>query len=209
MSYRIYQRGSIFEIAAGNVSAAFAAVKGLASPESLAAFGRNGRLLGLDAPKLLSATNLEEALGAWSHSFDSDDDGNLVALFLDGDRFGDYEILYRTLAPFVKSGCYLGFEGEDGSIWRYWFDGSEMREEQGTLAFGSPDSLPKQGGSIPERRRLGTREVEDRILQVVREIQEAYPSRTVTVKRLFRPPPARSRPKYFAEAADKGRNVSY
>ncbi|QGJ92853.1 hypothetical protein PBI_BEAGLE_94 [Arthrobacter phage Beagle] len=46
-------------------------------------------------------------------------------------KSGDEEHFLRALAPFVKPGSYLEWEGEDSQRWRQDFDGETMTEKSG------------------------------------------------------------------------------
>ena len=57
------------------------------------------------------------------------DDGTRTALGVTQDiklvKDGDEEIFFKALAPYVETGSYLCFKGEDGDTWKWSFsDGS-------------------------------------------------------------------------------------
>ncbi|MCP3879395.1 MAG: hypothetical protein GY701_13545 [Sulfitobacter sp.] len=48
---------------------------------------------------------------------------------------GQEEHLWRALAPFVRAGGRMDWVGEDDAVWRWRFDGAELRVIGGTLRF--------------------------------------------------------------------------
>jgi len=70
------------------------------------------------------AETLGDALAACCWDVEEDADGRIDKLFYEGKLltdFDDLERLFHTLAPFVRPGCFLAIEGEDGASWRYQF----------------------------------------------------------------------------------------
>ena len=45
-----------------------------------------------------------------------------------GEKYGDEEIFFAALAPFVEKDSYISFEGEDGCKWTWCFNGKEVRQ---------------------------------------------------------------------------------
>ena len=63
-------------------------------------------------------------------SFDTDFDENgedLIDITFHGEKSSCEELLFTTLAPFVKSGSFLEFRGEDGEGWKYVFNDGSMK----------------------------------------------------------------------------------
>lgn len=56
--------------------------------------------------------------------YDLDLEKNSVQFF--GEKRGDDEIFWSTLAPFMENGSYLEWHGEDGAQWRWVFQDGEM-----------------------------------------------------------------------------------
>lgn len=67
----------------------------------------------------------------------ADTDGNIVNIYMDSDTLDDDKELFNSIAPYVRAGSYLAFEGEDGCIWCYYFDGQHCKEYPGVITFPS------------------------------------------------------------------------
>ena len=78
---------------------------------------------------------LKEAMEAWNFPIELDDDRNVVGIRFDGEKEGDEEELFRTLAPYVDDGSYLQFRGEDAEIWRYVFEGDSVERQDATMRY--------------------------------------------------------------------------
>jgi hypothetical protein len=62
--------------------------------------------------------------------------GKAGGILFDGDRMPtDIEAFLESIAPFVSPDSYIEMEGEDGSIWRWVFDGKTYKEQQGKISF--------------------------------------------------------------------------
>jgi len=67
-----------------------------------------------------------------------DDAGNFVIEYFDGEKWGDDEILFDTIAPFIDGGEHGGLitvHGEENEKWRYVFENGDMREEKGIIVW--------------------------------------------------------------------------
>lgn len=67
--------------------------------------------------------DLIEAFRAWRYTSESRPDGSIEIHRFDGEGWGDDEILYRTVAPYAKSGGQIKCRGHDGLQWGYRFEG--------------------------------------------------------------------------------------
>jgi len=67
-------------------------------------------------------------LSEWRWEALIDDDGNIIDLTFFGEKYGDDLIMLNAIAPWVKPGSYIEMSGEDGSMWRWAFDGSQCKE---------------------------------------------------------------------------------
>ena len=77
---------------------------------------------------------------------DKDKDGNINEIYLDDDRLGDDQDMFEAIAPFVQAGSYIAFEGEDGFIWCFYFDGKHCTSHNAVITFPTiPNS--DSGGS--------------------------------------------------------------
>lgn len=69
----------------------------------------------------------------WSLEFDDDDNVNGIEHLLT--CAGDEERLFNAIAPYVKSGSYIQMTGEDGTMWRWAFDGVRCIEQKPTVVW--------------------------------------------------------------------------
>jgi hypothetical protein len=57
---------------------------------------------------------------------ETDENGNIVNFYIDGEGIYDDETLFQELAPYMHSGSYIEFCNEMGDIWRRVFDGESV-----------------------------------------------------------------------------------
>ena len=57
----------------------------------------------------------------WYFSFTVDVDWNIINVDYECDKVYDMDGFCNAMAPFVESGSFLEFKGEDGKQWRYVF----------------------------------------------------------------------------------------
>ena len=84
---------------------------------------------------VLAAPTLEDALFAWRWSSETDDEGNIGHIHFEGEKLGDDSVLWKAIAPFVRSGSFIEMEEEDNSscCWKWAFKDGEFRELAGTV----------------------------------------------------------------------------
>jgi hypothetical protein len=61
--------------------------------------------------------------------------GDIDYIRFTGQKIGNEEELFKTLAPFVEPGCYIEIFGEEDAHWQYQFDGKKMKEVGGVLDY--------------------------------------------------------------------------
>jgi len=82
--------------------------------------------------------DLKSAFEEWRYEGNFDDAGNFVIEYFDGEKWGDDEILFDTIAPFIDGGEHGGLitvHGEENEKWRYVFENGDMREEKGIIVW--------------------------------------------------------------------------
>lgn len=77
---------------------------------------------------VLDAETLEEALEGIRYNPIFNDNGDIINVEFIGEKYGDEEIFFTALAPFVEKDSYISFEGEDGCKWTWCFNGKEVRQ---------------------------------------------------------------------------------
>jgi hypothetical protein len=82
----------------------------------------------VSSDKVLNATSFEEAINECRYGISRDSDGNINDVYFDGEKLGSDDKILDTIAPFVEKDSYIQMLGEDGSIWRWVFDGENVDE---------------------------------------------------------------------------------
>lgn len=81
-----------------------------------------------------------------------EDDWGICSLQFEYQKCGQEEFLLSAVAPFVKKGGYIVFEGEDDSRWGYRFDGDRMVECDVTLTL-EPRSISLTPSLVADEAR--------------------------------------------------------
>jgi len=126
MGYYIQQRTTQFCIKAKNQTKALVAVKGLVGQEPIGAhFSWVGNFSDADS--------FQEVMEEWRWEVEFNERGDVIDLFFNGQKLGDDELLFQTIAPFVEAGSYIEILGEEGEMWRWAFDDKECTELSPTI----------------------------------------------------------------------------
>lgn len=134
MGYYMNQQSCTnFLIKSENFDKALAAVKGLAGKGTFPSVDGNHYAWVTDS-RYVNAKTLEEAIEAWRWSLELDEKGDAVNLSFEGEKLGDDETLFKTIAPFVDSG-ELEMSGEDGAIWKWVFKRGQLFEFSGRVVY--------------------------------------------------------------------------
>ncbi len=115
MGYCMRQHRSDFFISVNKQSTALAAMIKLAKEK------RN--FYWVESSDFIDSTTLSEVLDAWRWEPKLDKNGNIISVSFVGEKIGDEDILWNTLAPYVRKDSYIEMAGEDGACWRWVFDG--------------------------------------------------------------------------------------
>jgi hypothetical protein len=90
----------------------------------------------VDTEVLSRSKTLEDAFEEWSWKAEFYDDGELVNLyFVDPQKVGAEDTLFQTIAPWVKDGSYILVRGEEGEVWRWFFNEGVCKVQQGRIVF--------------------------------------------------------------------------
>jgi hypothetical protein len=79
--------------------------------------------------------SLADALRSWRHEPEQGNDGSVEIVRFMGEKWGDDETLYHTIAPFVKDGGSIACKGEDGSLWAYDFRNGKLVQLTGHIVY--------------------------------------------------------------------------
>jgi hypothetical protein len=125
-----------------NKAAALGAVRGLMDPLPRTRKGWDDHYPFVDTATVEAAETLEDCLKAWRWSvIDENEDEDIIEVGFTGEKYGAEDLLFETLAPFVEAGSVIQMAGDDGVIWRWRFDGGNVRKDFGRIVF---DELAQQ-----------------------------------------------------------------
>jgi len=71
---------------------------------------------------------LGNVLSGWRWDPEYDSSGNICNLQFNGEKYGDEDILFKAIAPYVKPGSYIRVRGEEGEHWSWDFNGKTCEE---------------------------------------------------------------------------------
>jgi hypothetical protein len=78
---------------------------------------------------------LEDAFQSWRYDAHEDPNGNVHVDYFSGEKWGDDEILYAAIAPFVEDDASIEIRGEDGHQWRYLFEAGKYSEQTARVSW--------------------------------------------------------------------------
>ena len=132
MGYCMNQQYSEFFIPADKVNDTLKAVQALAGKETIHDVYSHFSWVSED---FHLATSFAEIMRAWRWHISYDADGNVDEIEFNGEKFGDDIILFKAIAPFVKEGSFIEMQGEDGALWRWYFDGNKCIEKDAKISW--------------------------------------------------------------------------
>ena len=135
MGYAILQLNASFSIPAEHTIAALNAIRSLHGKETCGEIGKLHFMWINDSEEFINASTLSEALGVWRWAAEEDDNDGIVELYFTGQNLGDEDLLFSVLAPYVTPSSSIAVVGEDGAIWRWYFDGQRVIRQNGTVHF--------------------------------------------------------------------------
>lgn len=80
-----------------------------------------------------NACSLKNAVAQFGWDLEFDDDDNVNRIRLRIQSAGDENRLFNAIAPYVKPGSYIQMTGEDGTMWRWAFDGVRYTHQNPTI----------------------------------------------------------------------------
>ncbi|MFA5135641.1 MAG: hypothetical protein WC505_07710 [Patescibacteria group bacterium] len=89
----------------------------------------------VDMEKAKACKSLEGILEEFGWDAIHDTEGNICGLEFEDRKIGQEEVLFRAIAPYVEPGSFIEILGEDGTRWRWVFDGSVLKELQATIVW--------------------------------------------------------------------------
>ena len=102
--------------------------------------GRGGRekfFSWVSTEDVLSASSLADAMEAFRWPVEHDGEGNITAICFAGEKLGDDEHFFGSLAEFVDDGSFIEMHGEEGSMWRWVFSGGKVAKKHARVSWDS------------------------------------------------------------------------
>ena len=139
MSFLLKQLGTNFKILAQNKEAALAAIKKMPGMEKDRDLDPKNHFSWVDTVKdktdgevgfrycFMDSKTLEVAFLEWNWLPVPDPKGNIASLTFLGEKEGDYDLLFRQIAPWVESGSYIEMINEEGSLYCFEFNDGVMK----------------------------------------------------------------------------------
>jgi len=131
MGYCIEQRGGRFKICKENQDLAFDAI--LKSTADL--ISKKHTPPWVRVHYVMASRSIHEALEEWRWNTVIDEDRNIVYLRFTGQKSGSDLHMFKAIAEFVEPGSYIEMAGEDGAIWRWFFNGVTCVIQEGRVSF--------------------------------------------------------------------------
>jgi hypothetical protein len=124
-------------IPAAKVQDCLRAVNGLFTPEALKALKENapfGHYSWVDDLPEGGFQHLFDAFAAWRYEA-YNRDGDVCLRCFTGEKWGNDEVLFNAIAPFVQEGGEIRCIGEGNYQWKYVFKGGKCRELEGKVVY--------------------------------------------------------------------------
>ena len=142
MGYCMNLREADFKLKAGKEKLALQAIKGMVEKVDTHGGGFSSGPDGvthhyswINTSDLVNAKTFKEAMDAWRWNVQYDKDNQIEDIWWEGEKLGDDCQLFDAIAPYVEEGSYIEMMGEDGSIWRWAFDGKKMIEQDAQITW--------------------------------------------------------------------------
>jgi hypothetical protein len=74
-------------------------------------------------------------LSEWRYDASLSEEGDVVIDWFAGEKLGDDGILWDALAPAVEEDSQIQCRGEDGALWRWYFEHGTVIEQDGKVVY--------------------------------------------------------------------------
>lgn len=136
MGYAMYRLSARVRISRDHFCEVLAAIKSLQGSETCGQQSEKHFMWIDDSAEFLSTATLDEVLKTWRWPIlDTDEAGNIEELNFSGENYGNEDLLFAAISPFVMPGSEIVMAGEDGVLWRWYFSDQTVRKEFGRLVF--------------------------------------------------------------------------
>ena len=97
--------------------------------ESLQSFAKSkiGGIMWVDKEPLLESNTLSEIFDEIRYSLKTDVNGDYELDEFIGEKMGDDLEIFNSIAMYIEPNSFIEFEGEDGDVFRFLFDGEECK----------------------------------------------------------------------------------
>jgi hypothetical protein len=115
----------------GTEQRALEAIQSLVGQETCVGGGQEPHFMFINSSDdFATAPTLWDALIAWRWLPLWDDQQDRLGEFnFTGQTYGDEDLLFQTLAPYVRADSYILMAGEDGVIWRWFFSEGRVQKK--------------------------------------------------------------------------------
>ena len=133
MGYYIEMTDSKFEIKKENFEKALESLKSVFVPKNMNCCDYIGgneypHFSWVNTKDVLESNHIVEALEEIRYTPKFDDNGNICNVEFTGQKYGSENVFFNALAPYVESGSYIAFEGEDGDTWEWSFNDGKVKQ---------------------------------------------------------------------------------
>lgn len=131
MGYCIEMTDSNFVIRKENFAKALESLKSVFVSENMTCYDSIGgkrfpHFKWVDTKSVIESNTLIEAMEEVRYIPVPNINGDICDVEFKGEKYGDEEIFFKTLSPYVESGSYICFIGEDDSEWKWVFNDGEV-----------------------------------------------------------------------------------
>jgi hypothetical protein len=85
------------------------------------------KIMWVDKDPLLQATTILEAFDEIRYQLKVDSNGDFELDYFSGEKYGDDEKILNSIAKYIEPNSYIEFEGEDGIVFQFFFDGENCK----------------------------------------------------------------------------------
>ena len=134
MGYCIEMTDSCFVIKKENFEKALESLKSVFVPENMTCYDyisgkKYPHFSWVDTRTVLESETLEEALEEIRYTPQYDSDGNICRVDFTGEKYGDEDVFFAALGPYVESNSFISFEGEDDETWKWLFNDGKVEQK--------------------------------------------------------------------------------
>lgn len=87
----------------------------------------NNRIMWVDKQSLIDSQSIEESFEEIRYPLTEDKNGDYVIDYFSGKKIGDDYQIFNAIAKYVEPNSFITFEGEDGDVFQFVFDGERCK----------------------------------------------------------------------------------